>query len=189
MRAHPGSSGQLAPPVEVRIERPDPDGNGEILVRSPACMDGYWREDESGIDADGWFHTGDIGHVDEDRYLYVSGRVKDVIIRGGENISAARVESVLNEHPGVVEVSVVGLPDPDLGEVVGAVILAADPAPTREDLEQYAITKLGRFEIPTRWWFREGLLPTNDSGKVLRRRLVEEWLARDDELNTVRGAR
>jgi long-chain acyl-CoA synthetase len=176
---HPGSAGRLAPVVEVTIGNPDGDGNGEILVRSPACMDGYWGGvDPDAIDAEGWFRTGDLGHVDAERYLYVTGRAKDVIIRGGENISAARVESVLNQHPGVLEVSVVGLPDADLGEAVAAVIHPADPAPTREELERFMAGKLSRFESPTEWWFREGLLPTNDSGKVLRNKLIDDWMAR-----------
>jgi long-chain acyl-CoA synthetase len=176
MAEHPGSSGRLAPVVEVRIDAPDAEGNGEILVRSPACMDGYWGGvDDAAIDADGWFRTGDLGRVDNDRYLYVTGRAKDVIIRGGENISAARVESVLNAHPGVLEVSVIGLPDADLGEVVAAVVRAADPAPSQAELEEFAKSRLSAFETPTRWWFREGLLPTNDSGKVLRTKLVNDW--------------
>ena len=179
MAEHPGSSGRLAPVVEVRIDAPDAEGNGEILVRSPACMDGYWGGvDDQAIDADGWFRTGDLGRVDDERYLYVTGRVKDVIIRGGENISAARVESVLNQHPGILEVSVVGLPDSDLGEIVGAVVRTADPAPSEAELEQFAKARLSSFETPTRWWFRDGLLPTNDSGKVLRRKLVSDWVER-----------
>ncbi|MGM7666538.1 class I adenylate-forming enzyme family protein [Microbacterium sp. A93] len=182
MRAHPGSSGRLAPVVEVRIDKPDEDGNGEILVRSPACMEHYWGEEESGIDADGWFRTGDLGRVGPDRHLFISGRLKDVIIRGGENISAARVESVLNTHPGVLEVSVVGLPDPDMGEVVGAVIVPVGAVPTEEELELHAGRQLGRFEIPSKWLFRDEPLPTNDSGKVLRAQLKQEWLAWDQPL-------
>ncbi len=180
MAEHRGSSGRLAPVVEVRIENPDAAGDGEIVVRSPACMEEYFEQEDPGIDADGWFHTGDIGHVDEDRWLYVSGRLKDVIIRGGENISAVRVESVLSRHPGVAEVCVVGLPDAEFGEVVAAVVLASRPAPSIEELEEFAARSLGRFEVPTRWWFRDELLPTNDSGKVLRRQLVQEWAARDE---------
>lgn len=176
MAEHPGSSGKLAPVVEVRIDAPDADGNGEILVRSPACMEGYWGgADKAAIDSEGWLRTGDLGRVDDDRYLFVSGRAKDVIIRGGENISAARVESVLNQHPGVLEVSVIGLPDAEFGEIVGAVVRSADPAPSQAELEEFAEARLSRFEMPTRWWFREEQLPTNDSGKVLRTKLVKDW--------------
>jgi long-chain acyl-CoA synthetase len=185
MLEHRGSSGRLAPVVEVRIDQPDDEGIGEIVVRSPACMEGYFEQEDIGIDADGWFRTGDLGRVDSDRWLYVSGRLKDIIIRGGENISATRVESVLNEHPRVIEVSVVGLPDKEFGEVVGAVVVSLEPPPTVAELEEFAAAKLGRFEIPTRWWFRGGLLPTNDSGKVLRRQLAQEWLARDERTSSI----
>jgi long-chain acyl-CoA synthetase len=176
IRAHPGSSGRLAPVVEARIENADGTGSGEIFVRSPACMDGYWgMPSDTTISADGWIRTGDIGWVDEDRFLYVTGRAKDVIIRGGENIAAARVESVIREHPAVDEVAVMGLPDPDLGETVGAVIRLSAPGTTPDDLADFARQRLAHFAVPARWWFRDGPLPVNDAGKVLKRTLLDEW--------------
>jgi long-chain acyl-CoA synthetase len=175
IRAHPGSSGRLAPVVEVRVDQPGVDGSGELLVRSPAAMDGYWGlPDDETIDADGWLHTGDIGRVDAERYLYVSGRAKDVIIRGGENVAAVRVEAVLRRHPAIMEVAVVGMPDEDLGEVVAAVVLVSDSTSERE-LEEFARKSLAHFAVPTRWWFRSESLPVNDSGKILKRQLVREW--------------
>jgi long-chain acyl-CoA synthetase len=175
----PGSSGRLAPVVEVQIVDADAEGHGKILVRSPAAMDGYYADLEgSGIDAAGWLDTGDVGWVDEDRFLYITGRAKDVIIRGGENVSATRVESVLEGHPAVREVSVVGLPDPDLGEVVGAVVVSdVSPAQLAADLEPYAAQRLAHFAVPTKWWIRREPLPINDSGKVLKRELRARWPA------------
>ncbi|WP_236795202.1 class I adenylate-forming enzyme family protein [Amycolatopsis sp. GM8] len=176
IRTHPGSSGRLAPVVEVRVKDPDSSGTGEILVRSPACMDGYWGlPDDTTIDDDGWVATGDLGRVDAERFLYVTGRIKDVIIRGGENISAGRVEAVLREYPGVAEVAVVGLEDADLGEVVGAVVVASSPAPKTGELTAFAAERLGHFEVPARWWLRTEPLPTNAAGKVLKRELVAGW--------------
>lgn len=177
IRSHPGSSGRLAPVVEVDIKDPDSSGIGEILVRSPACMDGYWGlPDDATIDKDGWVATGDLGRVDSDRFLFVTGRIKDVIIRGGENISASRVETVLREYPGVAEVAVVGLEDPDFGEVVGAVVVAASlPGPGAEELTAFAARRLGHFEVPARWWLRAEPLPTNAAGKVLKRELIAGW--------------
>lgn len=176
--AHPGSAGRLAPVVEVRIGEPDDEGNGEIFVRSPACMDGYWGlpEDRT-IDDEGWLRTGDLGHVDDERYLYVTGRAKDVIIRGGENVAAARVESVILRHPAVAEVAVVGLPDTDLGEIVAAAVLLTDPqaAIGEDELEAFARERLAHFAVPSRWWFRTDALPVNDAGKVLKNKIIADW--------------
>jgi long-chain acyl-CoA synthetase len=174
LAARPGSSGRLAPVVEVRI-----DADGEILVRSPAAMDGYWGlPGDPTLDADGWIHTGDLGHLDADRYLYVTGRRKEVVIRGGENISAARVETVLQEHPDVAEVAVIGLPDPDLGEVVAAAVVPVPGTnPTPGELERWARASLAHFAVPSRWWIRAEQLPVNDAGKVLKPRLRQDWPA------------
>ncbi|WP_161965480.1 class I adenylate-forming enzyme family protein [Rhodococcus sp. P1Y] len=177
--SHPGSSGRLAPVVEARVDNADSDGNGELLIRSPAGMDGYWgAQGDDTIDADGWIRTGDLGHVDADRFLYITGRAKDVIIRGGENIAPARVEEVLRAHPAVREVSVIGLPDSDLGEIVAAVVrLEPGAAPSVSELGDFAALRLAHFAVPSRWWMRDEPLPTNDSGKVLKRVLVEQWNA------------
>jgi long-chain acyl-CoA synthetase len=179
MRKRPGSCGRLAPVVEVQIRDAGADGTGEIYVRSPAAMSGYWAlADDAAIDADGWIRTGDVGRVDEDRFLYVTGRSKDMIIRGGENIAPARIESVLREHPAVAEVAVIGLPDADLGEVVAAVVRLAAGAdvgvPTGE-LDAFARPRLAHFEVPSRWIFRDAPLPVNDSGKVLKAVLRGEY--------------
>jgi long-chain acyl-CoA synthetase len=181
VRKRPGSCGRLAPVVEVQIRDADADadadGTGEIYVRSPAAMNGYWGlADDTAIDRDGWIRTGDVGRVDEDRFLYVTGRSKDMIIRGGENIAPARIESVLREHPAVAEVAVIGLPDADLGETVAAVVrLAPEATVPTEELDAFARPRLANFEVPARWIFRDASLPTNDSGKVLKAVLRDEY--------------
>jgi long-chain acyl-CoA synthetase len=175
--ARKGSSGRIAPVVEVRIENPSRDGDGEVLVRSPAAMDGYWNvADDRTIDPDGWIRTGDVGYIDEDRHLYITGRLKDIIVRGGENVSAVAVESVIQNHPGIREVAVVGLPDPDLGEVVAAAVTVAPASEVSvPELTEWSRRHLATFEVPSRWWIRTMALPTNDAGKVLKRELVREW--------------
>jgi long-chain acyl-CoA synthetase len=179
MAEHPETAGRPLPVVELRIENPDDGGAGEIVLRTPAQMLGYWGEDAPGvIDDDGWLHTGDLGRVD-DGLLYVTGRAKDVIIRGGENIAAAHVEQVLHEHPAVAAVAVVGLPDADLGETVGAIVQLRAAADTAE-LAAFAAARLARFEVPARWWLQHEPLPVTDAGKVAKRQLREAWLAQDD---------
>ncbi|MEV8517170.1 class I adenylate-forming enzyme family protein [Dactylosporangium sp. NPDC051484] len=181
IRSHPGSSGKVAPVVEIQIDQPDDNGDGEILVRSPACMNGYWGlVDDEVINESGWLRTGDIGHLDDDNYLYVTGRSKDVIIRGGENVAASRVESVLQSHPAVAEAAVVGLPDEEYGQIVGAAIrLRTQDLCGQAELSAYAAQRLAQFAVPTQWWFFDSPLPTNDSGKVLKSQIVSNWPAQN----------
>ncbi|HET6951299.1 MAG TPA: class I adenylate-forming enzyme family protein [Acidimicrobiales bacterium] len=176
IEAHPGCSGRLAPVVEARIVDPDGHGAGELLVRSPAGMDGYWGlPGDPTVSADGWIRTGDIARLDDDGHLYITGRAKEIIIRGGENVSAAAVEEALLRHPAIAEVAVVGLPDPDLGETVGAAItLAPGEAPALDDLDRWGRENLAHFAVPARWWIRDSL-PVSDAGKVLKRELVRSW--------------
>jgi long-chain acyl-CoA synthetase len=177
LAAHPGSAGRLMPIAEARIDSPGPDGVGEIQVRTPAAMDGYWgRPDDPMLAADGWVRTGDLGRLDGDRFLYVTGRVKDLIIRGGENIAAAHVEAWIGVHPDVREVAVVGLPHADLGEEVAAVVVVGPGVElTSEQLVEHARQRLAYFEVPSRWWIRTEALPHNDAGKLLKRVLVDGW--------------
>jgi long-chain acyl-CoA synthetase len=173
---HPHTSGRPLPVVELRIDRPDATGIGEIVVRTPSQMIGYWGEEAPHvIDADGWLHTGDVGRLDEG-LLYLTGRAKDVIIRGGENIAAAHVEEVLYRHPAVAAVAVVGLPDAEFGEIVGAIVQLRIPVPV-DKLAAFAAAHLGRFELPTKWWLHPDPLPMTDAGKVHKRALRAEWLA------------
>jgi long-chain acyl-CoA synthetase len=157
----PGTVGRPYPVVELRIGDPDAAGSGEILVRSPTVMLGYLGLDDGTVDAGGWLHTGDLGHLDEDGYLYLDGRSKDIVIRGGENIACAHVELALAAHRDVVEVAVFGVPHPELGEELAAVVVhRAGPAPTPEQLREHLAGTLAYFEIPTRWEIRTERLPT-----------------------------
>jgi long-chain acyl-CoA synthetase len=168
------------PVVEIRIDKADPHGVGEICARTPSAASRYWGEETSIADKDGWIRTGDLGRLDEENRLYVVGRSKDIIIRGGENIASAHVERCLATHPDVLEVAVVALPHDDLGEeVAAAVVLRSGATLCADDLAAHAGATLGRFEIPSRWWLRYDALPTNASGKILKRELVEQWPAAD----------
>jgi long-chain acyl-CoA synthetase len=177
----PGTAGRPLPLVELRIDRPDEKGTGEVVARTPTQMLGYWGQAPEGtIDDDGWVHTGDLGHLDDDGYLFITGRLKDLIIRGGENIAAPHVENVLLRHPDIRDVAVCGRPDTDLGEIVAAAIVL-DPASavTAAELRSFAAEHLAYFEVPTSWWLRTDPLPSNDVGKVNKRRLRADWPAGD----------
>jgi acyl-CoA synthetase (AMP-forming)/AMP-acid ligase II len=177
----PGTAGRALPLVELRIDRPDEKGTGEVLARTPTQMLGYWGQTaENPIDEDGWVHTGDLGHLDDDGYLFITGRMKDLIIRGGENIAAPHVENVLLRHPGIQEVAVCGRPDPDLGEIVAAAVVLAPGSPvTVAELRTFAAEHLAYFEVPTSWWLRSDPLPSNDVGKIQKRQLLAVWPAGD----------
>jgi len=175
----PGCVGRALPVVELRIAGPGPDGVGEIQARTPTATDGYLGDPVPLADPDGWISTGDLGRIEEPGWLYVTGRSKDIIIRGGENVACARVEQALLRHPDVLEAAAVGLPDADLGEEVGAVVVLRPGARARvAELRGHAGTELARFERPARWWLRRDPLPVNATGKILRREIRSAWLAR-----------
>jgi long-chain acyl-CoA synthetase len=149
-----GSVGQALAGVALRIESPDgrvlPAGeDGEVCVCSPGVMAGYWRDPEAtaSVVRDGWLHTGDIGHLDEEGYLYVVDRSKDLIIRGGFNVYPRDVEDVLLQHPAVTAAAVVGRPDPVLGEEVVAFVQVAQPV-AEADLLDFAAQRLARTKHP-----------------------------------------
>lgn len=176
---HPGSSGRPLFGVEIRIEqdgREQPPGEpGEILVRGPNVMAGYDHrpEETARALAGGWLHTGDVGYLDEQGYLYVLDRREDLIISGGENVYPAEVEGVLQEHPAVAEAGVVGLPDATWGQaVLAAVRLRPGFEASEEALRQFCRERLARYKVPARILFVEAL-PRTASGKLLRRRLRE----------------
>ncbi|MFM0347848.1 class I adenylate-forming enzyme family protein [Paraburkholderia sp. RL17-347-BIC-D] len=172
----PGCVGRLLPVVEVQVADADGDGVGEIKVRTPTITSGYFRDPTPIVDSDGWLSTGDRGRLDPDGYLYILGRSKDIIIRGGENIACAHVEHCLLQHEGVLEVAVLPLPHPDLGEEVGAVVVIRPGMVVTVDvLRAHANGLLGRHEVPTRWWLRLEPLPTNATGKISKREVLEQW--------------
>lgn len=178
---HPGSVGRAYPTVELSILDPDADGVGEVLVRSPTVMRGYVGiapgSPNSPLDSDGWLHTGDLGHLDDDGYLYIDGRSKDMVIRGGENIACPHVEAALLTHPEVVEAAAIGLPHPDLGEELAVVVVyrAGGSIPTESDLVEHLRGSVAYFAIPTRWQIRERPLPTVAGEKVDKKSLAAEF--------------
>ena len=180
---HPGTVGRPYPVVEIRIADPNADGVGEVLARSPTVMRGYVGVDPAvnaeTVDADGWLHTGDLGHLTEDGYLFIDGRSKDVVIRGGENIACPHVEAAIATHPAVVEVAALGIPHPDLGEeLVAVVVHQADvEVPTADELARHVVGVLSYFAIPTRWEIRAEPLPTLAGEKVDKKSLARSFVA------------
>ncbi|MBA4857500.1 acyl--CoA ligase [Nocardia farcinica] len=161
LEARPGTVGRPYPVVELRIGDPDDAGIGEVLVRAPTVMLGYLGLDDGTVDAEGWLHTGDLGHVDDDGYLYLDGRSKDIVIRGGENIACAHVEQALLSHPAVVEAAVFGVPHDDLGEELAAAIRYRAGQPVDADqLRAHVKGTLAYFEVPTLWQISDLPLPT-----------------------------
>lgn len=173
-----GSVGR--PCVYLELEVWDEQGHpvaagerGEIVLRGPKVFKGYWRDTEATerAFAGGWFHTGDIGVLDEDGYLFIVDRLKDMIVSGGENIAGSEVERVLYEHDAVLEAAVVGRPDERWGEVpVAFVVLRAGQSVTAEKLIAHCASQLAKYKVPKDVTFLEAL-PRNPSGKVLKREL------------------
>jgi fatty-acyl-CoA synthase len=179
--------GQPLPHTEVRIVDPNtaetvpPGVTGELHTRGYHVMLGYFEMPEAtaeAIDQDGWLHTGDLCSMDERGYFRVEGRLKDMIIRGGENIYPREIEELLFAHPAVSDVAVVGLPDERWGEIVTAFIRPAPTSsPTRQELESYLRPLLARHKIPAEWFFVEEF-PLTPSGKIQKFVLQEKYAPR-----------
>jgi long-chain acyl-CoA synthetase len=175
--ARPASVGIPVPICEVRIV--DGDGRdltrgeaGEIWIKGPNVVPGYWqRPDETAAAfAAGWLRSGDIGRVDAEGFLYIVDRAKDIVIRGGENISTLEVESVLMEHPTVVEAAVFSTPHATLGEEVGAVVRLKPGSGTTPDmLREHTAAHLPAHKVPTHMWITDDPFPRGDTGKVVKR--------------------
>jgi acyl-CoA synthetase (AMP-forming)/AMP-acid ligase II len=178
VRRRLGSVGQPVPGIEVQIRGDDgavlgPGETGELFVRG-GQVSGRYSEIGSVLDADGWFPTKDVAMLDEDGYLFIGGRYDDTIIRGGENIAPAEIEDVLVEHPSVRDCAVVGPEDPEWGQIIVAVVVPAEGAkPEPDELREHVQAHLRGSRTPDRVVFRDEL-PTNATGKVLRRELVDE---------------
>ncbi|MGK2949750.1 MAG: class I adenylate-forming enzyme family protein [Acidimicrobiales bacterium] len=173
----PTSVGPPVPTVEVKII--DAAGNdlganetGEVCITGPILMAGYWNKPEAtaeAIDADGWLHTGDVGHLDDDGFLYITDRAKDMIIRGGENIYCVEIEQRLVTHPEIVDAAIIGVPHPELGEEVKAVVQLEDGSSlTEAEVKQWVADGLAAFKVPAYVTLQADKLPRNASGKLLK---------------------
>lgn len=184
------SCGKPNPGTEIRIVDADgrdlpPRAVGEILIRSRAIMKGYWNNPEATRQAivGDWFYSGDAGYLDEEGYLYIHDRVKDMIVSGGENVYPAEVESALFEHPAVADVAVIGIPSEKWGEEVkGVVVTGPGQSLTAEALIEFAKSRIAGYKVPKTIDF-VAELPRNPSGKILRRELrVPYWEGRERQV-------
>ena len=180
-RTRPESVGFAAPVVDLDLFEPDPEtGVGELLVRGPNVVKGYWNKPEATAEAfvDGWLHTGDMARIDEEGFVQIVDRKKDMICRGGENVYCVEVENALAAHPAVFEVAVIGVPDEVMGEKVGAVIVARPGAVVEaSEIVSFAKEHLADFKVPQYVALRREPLPRNPGGKILKPvlRRQTEW--------------
>jgi long-chain acyl-CoA synthetase len=172
----------VVPTVQLRVTDSEgrtlgPDEVGEIWFRGPNLIRGYWNRPDATAETivDGWLRTGDIGRIDEEGFVFVQDRAKDMVLRAGENVYCAEVEAAIYEHPDVYEAAVFGVPHERLGEEVACAIVpkpgkTIEPDPLREFLAQH----LAPFKIPTRIHVATEQLPRNPAGKILKRQLRDE---------------
>jgi len=179
---HPTSAGRTTPIMAVEIRDPNgvpvPVGEvGEIWFNGPNLIRGYWNRPDATAEVlvDGWLRSGDVGRLDAEGFVYVEDRIKDMVLRGGENVYCAEVEAAIHEHPAVHEVAVFGVPHDRLGEEVAAVVVPrAGASVTETDLVDFVAARLAPFKVPTRLRIRPEPLPRNAAGKFLKRDLRRE---------------
>jgi acyl-CoA synthetase (AMP-forming)/AMP-acid ligase II len=184
--AKPASCGRVVPVLDAKLVdelgddlEPGPDAVGELCVRGSVVIKGYLNRPEATASAirDGWFHTGDIARIDDDGFVYIVDRAKDMVLRGGENVYCSEVESAIYEHPDVAEAAVFGVPDERLGEDVAAAIVVRDGATiTAGELQAFLADRIAKYKIPATVWIRQEALPRNANGKFLKRDLRAELL-------------
>ena len=174
----PETVGFAAPPVEVDLLDPDPTTDvGELLIRGQNVVAGYWNKPDKSAETfvDGWLHTGDLARIDEEGFVQIVDRLKDMINRGGENVYCVEVENALVQHPAVFEVAVLGVPDQMMGEKVGAaVVLRPGMDADAQDIRAFAKEHIADFKVPQYVSFRAEPLPRNAGGKVLKPVLRDE---------------
>ena len=170
--------------TDIRIVNEDgddlPSGSiGEVWIYGPNNVQGYWNKPEETAKAftNGWFHSGDAGFVDEDGFVYIVDRIKDMVLRGGENVYCVEVETVLFEHDAVKDCAVIGLPHDKLGEEVAAVIVPAEGRGVQdvEALVQFLSSRLASFKVPSKVFWQTDELPRNATGKVLKKDLRDRY--------------
>ena len=185
--ARPGSVGQATPPlVELRLIDENGDEvaqgeRGEICLRSPAIVSEYLNQPAATEASfqDGWFRTGDIGYADEEGFVYIVDRIKEIIIRGGENVSCTEVEEALYAHPGIAEAAVFSLPDERLGEIVGAAVsVRPDTDIDAEQVRDFLGNRLAAFKIPAHVWIQTDNLPRIASGKIFKKQIRSDFIER-----------
>jgi long-chain acyl-CoA synthetase len=180
----PSSTGRVVPIMQLKIVNPNgeslPTGEvGEICMTGPMLIRGYWKRPEATAETirDGWLHTGDLGYLDDEGFVYVVDRIKDMVLRGGENVYCSEVEAAIFEHPHVHEVAVFGLPHERLGEEV---VCALQPAKgmtiDTNELTGFLAERLASFKIPTQWFVRDEPLPRGATGKILKREIRDRVL-------------
>jgi acyl-CoA synthetase (AMP-forming)/AMP-acid ligase II len=171
---HPDNVGKPVGTVELKVE----EDSGEIYIRGPMVMLGYWNNDaatKATVDDDRWLRTGDLGEI-RDGLLFLSTRRTDLILRGAENVYPAEIENCLEGHPDVEEVVVVGLPDEEFGQIVGAVVVPAEGTTLAEaDLTSFVKERLAYFKVPSRWVIRTEPLPRTATGKTVRAEVMDAF--------------
>lgn len=181
--AHPESSGPAIPVCDMKVV--DPAGEtlstgevGELLVRGPNVVRGYWNKPEANAQTfvDGWLRTGDLARIDDEGFLYIVDRKKDMLLRGGENIYCIEVENALYQHPAVMDAAVIGLPHRTLGEEPAAVVtLKPDHEASEADIRTFVAGKIAAFKVPVRVAFSDEQLPRNANGKILKSQLRDRF--------------
>lgn len=182
--AKPDSCGPAVPTLDIKLI--DEDGNdlprdpntvGILCVKGAVVIKGYLNREEATAESikDGWLNTGDIARIDEDGFIFIVDRAKDMVLRGGENVYCTEVEAAIYHHPAIAEAAVFGVPDERLGEEVAAVIVLADGASLTEvELKDFLKGSLASYKIPSKIWFRQEPIPRNATGKFLKRELRKE---------------
>jgi acyl-CoA synthetase (AMP-forming)/AMP-acid ligase II len=176
-RLRPETVGFAAPVVDLKIRPLNPGGDtGELMVRAPNVVKGYWNKPEATQQTfvDGWLHSGDMARIDEQGFVQIVDRMKDMVNRGGENVYCIEVENALAGHPAVFEGAVLGVPDEMMGEKVGAVVvLKPGQTATAAEIVEYLKTQIADFKVPQFVVISQQMLPRNPNGKVIKKRIRE----------------
>ncbi|CAA0119160.1 Long-chain-fatty-acid--CoA ligase FadD13 [BD1-7 clade bacterium] len=178
----PKSTGVVTPIVDIKII--DDNGNevaqgeaGQILIKSPTNVKGYWKKPDATAETliEGWLYTGDVGYMNDEGFLFITDRIKDMVIRGGENIYSAEVESAILTHEGIAEAAVFGVPDEHLGEELAAAVVLRDESLNVDAIQTHVASQLAKFKVPTKVFIQSEELPKNATRKILKKPLKEKY--------------